>query len=55
MLPRQTGKTTCAAPYLLWYAMFVPDSTILVAAHKHTGAQEIMQRIRYAYEKSITY
>jgi len=50
MLPRQTGKTTSAAGYLLWYAMFVPDSTILVAAHKYTGAQEIMQRIRYAYE-----
>jgi hypothetical protein len=30
--------------------MFVPDSTILVAAHKYTGSQEIMQRIRYAYE-----
>ncbi len=50
MLPRQTGKTTSAAGYLLWYAMFRPDSTILVAAHKYTGAQEIMQRIRYAYE-----
>jgi hypothetical protein len=50
MLPRQTGKTTCAAGYLLWYAMFHPDQTILVAAHKYTGAQEIMQRIRYAYE-----
>lgn len=50
LLPRQTGKTTTAAGYLLWYAMFVPDSTILVAAHKHTGAQEIMSRIRYAYE-----
>lgn len=50
MLPRQTGKSTTAAGYLLWYAMFVPDSTILVAAHKYTGAQEIMQRIRYAYE-----
>jgi len=50
MLSRQTGKTTTAAGYLLWYAMFVPDSTILVAAHKFTGAQEIMQRIRYAYE-----
>ena len=55
MLPRQTGKTTCAAAYLLWYAMFVPDSTILVAAHKHTGAQEIMQRIRYAYESVPDY
>ena len=50
MLPRQTGKTTTAAGYLLWYAMFVPDSTILIAAHKYTGAKEIMQRIRYAYE-----
>ena len=50
MLPRQTGKSTTAAGYLLWYAQFVPDSTILVAAHKYTGAQEIMQRIRYAYE-----
>jgi hypothetical protein len=50
MLPRQMGKTTCAAAYLLWYAMFYPDQTILIAAHKYTGAQEIMQRIRYAYE-----
>ena len=50
MLPRQTGKTTCAAIYLLWYAMFNPDQTILIAAHKYTGAQEIMQRIRYGYE-----
>jgi Terminase large subunit, T4likevirus-type, N-terminal/Terminase RNaseH-like domain len=50
MLGRQMGKTTTAAGYLLWYAMFVPDSTILIAAHKYLGAQEIMQRIRYAYE-----
>ena len=52
LMPRQTGKSTSAAGYLLWYAMFVPDSTILVAAHKYTGAQEIMQRIRYADRKS---
>lgn len=50
MLPRQTGKTTCAAVYLAWYAMFHPDQTILIAAHKYSGAQEIMQRIRYVYE-----
>jgi hypothetical protein len=50
LLPRQTGKTTTAGGYLLWFAMFVPDSTILIAAHKYTGAQEIMARIRYAYE-----
>ena len=50
MMPRQTGKTTCAAIYLCWFAMFTPDQTILIAAHKYTGAQEIMQRIRYVYE-----
>jgi hypothetical protein len=50
MLPRQMGKTTCAAGYLLWYAMFHPDQTVLISAHKFTGSQEIMQRIRYAYE-----
>jgi Terminase large subunit, T4likevirus-type, N-terminal/Terminase RNaseH-like domain len=50
MLGRQMGKTTTAVGYLLWYAMFVPSSTILIAAHKYTGAQEIMQRLRYGYE-----
>jgi hypothetical protein len=50
LMPRQTGKTTSAAGYLLWFAMFRPDSTVLIAAHKYTGAQEIMQRVRYAYE-----
>ena len=55
LMPRQSGKSTSAAGYLLWYAMFVPDSTILVAAHKYTGAQEIMQRIRYAYENCPDY
>lgn len=50
MLPRQVGKSTSAAGYLLWYAMFVQDTTTLIAAHKYAGAQEIMQRVRYAYE-----
>ena len=50
MLPRQTGKSTAAAAYLLWYAMFKPDTTILIAAHKYAGAQEIMQRVRFIYE-----
>ena len=50
MVGRQMGKTQLAAAYLLWYAMFRPDSTILIAAHKYSGAQEIMQYIRYSYE-----
>lgn len=47
---RQLGKTTSAAGYLLWFAMFNLDKTILIAAHQYSGAQEIMSRIRYAYE-----
>ena len=50
LISRQMGKSTAAVAYLLWYAMFVPDQTILIAAHKYSGAQEIMQRIRFAYE-----
>lgn len=50
MLPRQMGKTTCASGYLLWYTMFVPEAQVLIAAHKHAGAQDIMNRYRYGYE-----
>jgi len=50
MISRQMGKTTVAAGYLLWYAMFVDDATILIASNKYDGAQEIMHRVRYAYE-----
>jgi hypothetical protein len=50
MVSRQMGKTTVAAGYLLWYAMFVDDATILVTSNKYDGAQEIMHRVRYAYE-----
>jgi len=45
-----THNTTCAAGFLLWKAMFTPDTTILVAANKFVQALEIMDRIRYAYE-----
>jgi Terminase large subunit, T4likevirus-type, N-terminal/Terminase RNaseH-like domain len=51
MIPRQSGKTTTAAGYLLWYAMFNPDVTVLIAANKFKAANEIMMRIKYAYEE----
>lgn len=47
---RQLGKTTTAAAYLLWHAMFVPDQTILIVANVLRQALEIMLRIRTAYE-----
>jgi len=43
-------NTTCAAAYIIWRAMFVPDQTILIVANKQVQALEIMDRIRYAYE-----
>lgn len=50
MVSRQMGKTTVAAGYLLWYAMFNDDAMILIASNKYDSAQEIMHRVRYAYE-----
>jgi len=50
MMPRQTGKTTCASIYLAWYAMFNPDQTILVAAHNYPVSQEIMELKLYVYK-----
>lgn len=50
LLARQLGKSTTATGYLLWFAMFNSDVTILIAAHKFKGAQEIMQRVRFSYE-----
>jgi intein/homing endonuclease len=47
---RQLGKTTVAAAYLLHYAMFNDDKTVLIAANKLTQALEIMQRVKVAYE-----
>jgi hypothetical protein len=55
LLSRQMGKSQCAAAYLLWFAMFKPDSTILIAAHIFAGASEIMTRIRYMYENCPDY
>jgi hypothetical protein len=52
---RQMGKTTCAAGYLLWRAIFTPDTTILLTANKLSQALEIMERIRYTYENLPNY
>ncbi len=43
-------NTATAALYLLWYAMFNPDSSILVTSYKWDAVNEVMDRIRYAYE-----
>ena len=47
---RQTGKSITSAAYLLWYAMFHFDKTVLIASNKNSNAMEMILRIRYAYE-----
>lgn len=47
---RQTGKSQTSAAYLLWYALFNEDKTILIASNKNSNALEMISRIRYMYE-----
>lgn len=43
-------NSTVSSAYLLWYAMFNFDKTILIASNKNSNAIEMVHRIRYAYE-----
>lgn len=48
---RQTGKSQCSAAFILWYAIFHFDKTILIASNKNSNAMEMIQRIRFSYER----
>ena len=47
---RQTGKSQTSGAYLLWYAIFHFDKTILIASNKNSNAMEMIHRIKFAYE-----
>jgi hypothetical protein len=49
-MPRQSGKTTIITLYVLWYAMFEQDRTIVLTGNRLMTALEMMHRIRFAYE-----
>ena len=51
MMGRQTGKTTIATLYILWYALFHKSKNIAVLANKASQAEEILLRIKNAYIK----
>jgi hypothetical protein len=51
LISRQMGKTQTISMFLLWYAMFHPDKTIVIASKNNSHAMEIMDRIRFAYEE----
>jgi hypothetical protein len=52
---RQSGKTSTSAAYILWFAMFNKDKTILIVANKLSSAIEIMDRIKFAYKEMPDY
>lgn len=46
---RQTGKSEVSGAFLLWYAIFNDDKTILIASNKNSNATEMVARIKYMY------
>lgn len=47
---RQTGKTETSCAYMLWFAIFNSDKTILVVSKDSEAAMEIIKKIQDAYE-----
>lgn len=47
--PRQHGKTTCVAAYIVWYSIFNDAKTVAILANKRTAAQEVMSRVQEMY------
>lgn len=45
-----THNSVTAAAFILWYAIFHFDKTILIASNKNTNAMEMIFRIRTSYE-----
>lgn len=48
---RQSGKSTVATAFLVWWTMFKPDQTILVLSRGMSHAIELMDRIRFSWEE----
>lgn len=43
-------NTTTIGAFLLWYAMFTNDATVLVVSNKGDNAKEVIERIKFMYE-----
>jgi hypothetical protein len=51
LLSRQVGKTETSVAFLLWWAIFKPHQTILIASYKADFAKAIMARLKFMYEE----
>lgn len=50
LCPRQIGKSTTSAAYLLWYCLFNPDKAAAVLANKRSAALEVLSRVTLMLE-----
>jgi phage terminase large subunit-like protein len=48
---RQMGKTTVAAMYILWFAIFHTNKRCVIASKAMAHAVEIQSRVKFAYEE----
>lgn len=49
-MPRQVGKTTTVAAFMLWKILFTEQYSIAILANKDRQAREILSRIQLMYE-----
>ena len=54
-MPRQVGKTTTVAAYLLWKILFTPTYSIAILANKDRQALEILSRVQLMFEHLPSY
>lgn len=51
LAPRQIGKSWIAGAFLLWFAMFKFEQTVVIASNKNDNAMEMIHRVRFIYER----
>lgn len=52
---RQLGMTELMATYVLWFALFQKDKTIVVVSKNRKAASDLLKRVKYAYKKLPTW
>jgi hypothetical protein len=50
LAPRQIGKSWIAGAFLLWFASFHFEKTVLILSNKNDNAMEMIHRVRFIYE-----
>jgi hypothetical protein len=51
LAPRQIGKSWIAGAFLLWFATFHSEKTVVIASNKNDNAMEMIHRVRFIYER----